>query len=86
MNKWTKSSFIPYYGEVILNGYEHLGNVIATTIFEREGKLLYVYKIVKDKSFIFLVQNGNRLEHLPCIPEEVIDNMVGVLVIGDKTY
>lgn len=86
MNKWIKSASTPHFGEVTLNGYEHLGNVIATTIFEKEDELLYVYKIVKDKSFIFLLKNKNRLEHLHCIPEEVIDNMVGVLVIVDKTY
>ena len=86
MNKWIKCDKSPFNGERTLKGYEDLGNVIATTKFESGDKQLYVYKSVRDKSFIFMVKDKNDWINLSCIPEEVIENMVGTIVFGDKIY
>lgn len=86
MNKWIKLEECPFLGRVILKDYEDLGTVVATTKFEKDDKLLYVYKVLKDNSFIFQLRDGDRYEYLSCIPEEVITNMVGTIICGDQTY
>ena len=70
LNKWIKD----------------LGLVIATTKFINGDKQLYVYKSIENKSFLFMVKEGDTWSTLSYIPEEVINNMVGTIIIGDKVY
>lgn len=86
MDKWIKCEDCPFGGQYILKDYEDLGNVIVTTKFVKENKELYVYKSIKDQSFLFLVKDRNEWKPLTYIPEEVIDSMIGRIIFDGKTF
>ena len=85
-NKWVRCKEGLTYSQHTLKGHEDLGLVIATTKFINGDKQLYVYKSIKNKSFLFKVKEGDTRSTLSYIPEEVINNMIGTIVIGDKIY
>ena len=86
LNKWVRCEEGLTYSRYTLKGHEDLGLVIATTKFINGDKQLYVYKSIEDKSFLFMVKEGDTWSTLSYIPEEVINNMVGTIIIGDKVY
>lgn len=86
LNKWVRCEEGLTYSRYTLKGHEDLGLVIATTKFINGDKQLYVYKSIENKSFLFMVKEGDTWSTLSYIPEEVINNMVGTIIIGDKVY
>ena len=84
--KWVRCEEGLTYSRYTLKGHEDLGLVIATTKFINGDKQLYVYKSIENKSFLFMVKEGDTWSTLSYIPEEVINNMVGTIIIGDKVY
>lgn len=86
MTKWIKCEKSPFVGECVLKGFEDLGNVVATTVFKSGDRVLYVFKTVQDKSYLFMERSEDEWKHLFRVPEEVVENMIGKISFGDKTY
>ena len=86
LNKWIRCEEGLTYSRHTLKGHEDLGLVIATTKFINGNKQLYIYKSIENKSFLFMVKEGDTWNTLSYIPEEVINNMIGTIIIGDKVY
>lgn len=84
-NKWVRCKEGLTYSQYTLKGHEDLGLVIATTKFINGDKQLYVYKSIENNSFLFKVKESDTWNILSYIPE-VINNMVGTMIIGDKIY
>ena len=84
LNKWVRCEEGLTYSRYTLKGHEDLGLVIATTKFINGDKQLYVYKSIENKSFLFMVKEGDTWSTLSYIPEEVIIRLLPCTTTRDR--